>query len=151
MILDSYIHKQRAHVSLKTCIFLIGLTAVLRLSPKPKGYKEGKGMQNITAMQWLKIHILQPSTTLASHKAAFFLETHACSTAEILEGNVGSPNLGFSYFNFLGEAQWKKHPVSEAERKAADKPAKKHILEKVASRSQYLMKSIFQVAEKKSQ
>ena len=24
----------------------------------------------------------------------------------------------------------KKHPVSEAERKAADKPAKKHILEK---------------------
>ena len=25
--------------------------------------------------------------------------------------NVDSPNLGFPYFNFLGEAQWKKHPV----------------------------------------
>ena len=25
--------------------------------------------------------------------------------------NVDSPNLGFPYFNFLGEAQSKKHPV----------------------------------------
>ena len=25
--------------------------------------------------------------------------------------NVDSPNLGFPYFNFLGEAQCKKHPV----------------------------------------
>ena len=26
--------------------------------------------------------------------------------------NVDSPNLGFPYFNFLGEAQWKKLPCN---------------------------------------
>ena len=25
--------------------------------------------------------------------------------------NVDSPNLGFTYFNFLGGASYKKHPV----------------------------------------
>ena len=25
--------------------------------------------------------------------------------------NVDTPNPGFPYFNFLGEDQWKKHPV----------------------------------------
>ena len=28
--------------------------------------------------------------------------------------NVDSPNLGFPYFNFLGEAQCRKHPVSSS-------------------------------------
>ena len=31
--------------------------------------------------------------------------------------NVDSPNLGFSYFNFLGKYQLKKHPVYQRDSK----------------------------------
>ena len=66
----------------------------------------------------------------------------ALHSGQFLEGNIGSPNLGFSYSNFLGE--------NTLYLRQKEKLAKKHILEKGKIKITIFdekVRSIFQAAE----